>query len=397
MLSIATKCLAAVAALALTLSAAQAETVTFGASAPKSGPLAGGAATTHWPNIQLWVHDVNEAGGLRVGDQRMTVEVIEYDDRTSPEDAVRNIQRLVTQDEVDFLIAPYATGFNIATAPIIARYGYPHIVATAPTDAVAQFAKRWPNSVWIAQTASQMAEGAVQALVHLRDAGEIGDGVALVHVTDAFGLEMAGATKPRLEEAVFEIVYETSYPLGTQDMAPIVSGAIAAAPDAFVAFRYPGDTFALTEQARIQKPDVGAFYTGVGTAFPGFRDRFGAEAEGIMGVGGVDMSSQRMQDYFARHEEVTGIEPDYGASAYTYAGLEMLGQAIEAAGTLDRAAVVAELQTGTFDTVVGEMKMVDNNNPRTWTPGQWVDGVFRVVSASGMQPGAEPVRKDPWQ
>ncbi|MCK5750127.1 MAG: ABC transporter substrate-binding protein, partial [Oricola sp.] len=102
-------------------------TIKIGASAPKTGPLAGGAAVTYWPAVQLWVNDVNERGGIDVGGEKMKVELIEYDDRTSNEEAIKNIQRMATVDKVDFIIPPYGTGINLATAPLIAKYGYPHI------------------------------------------------------------------------------------------------------------------------------------------------------------------------------------------------------------------------------------------------------------------------------
>lgn len=387
----------AASAAALSLAgAASADTIKIGASAPQSGPLAGGAAMTHWPNVRMWVEEINEAGGLQVGDQQMTIELIEYDDRTSNEEAVRNIQRLATQDQVDFIVTPYSTGINIATAPMIAQYNYPHITTSAATDGVPEFVERWPNSFWLLGTSRQLATGMVSALERMREAGEIGNRVALVHVADAFGLELMSAGKPALEEAGFEIVYESSYPLGTQDVAPIISAAIAAEPDAFVAFSYPGDTFALTEQAQIQDMQVGAFYTGVGTAFPSFRNRFGDAAEGIMGIGGINIDDERIQDYIDRHQAATGQEPDYWASAYTYAGLQILGQAIEAAGSLDREAVIEQIRTGTFDTVLGEMTLENNANPNVWTTGQWVDGVFRAVSADGLDIAADPVRKEGW-
>ena len=49
--------LAAAAALVAALSATTAlaqQPLRIGAVAPKTGPLAAGAAITHWPNIQLW-------------------------------------------------------------------------------------------------------------------------------------------------------------------------------------------------------------------------------------------------------------------------------------------------------------------------------------------------------
>lgn len=375
---------------------AQEEVITIGASAPKSGPLAGGAAMTHWPNIQLWMKEVNDAGGLKVGDKQMKVELVEYDDKTNGQEAIKNIQRLATVDEVDFIVAPYSTGLNIAAAPIIAKYGYPHIATTAATDGVEEFAKRWPNSFWMLGTSTQLAEGIVATLAKMKDKGDIGNKVALVNVADAFGLELVAAAKPALDAAGFEIVYETSYPLGTQDLAPVISGAKAAAPDAFVAFSYPGDTFALTEQAQVQNLDVGVFYTGVGTAFPPFAARFGESANGIMGIGGINSEDEKVKAYLEMHKEVLDADPDYWASATTYAGLQILGQAIEKAGTLDKAAVVEAIRSNTFDTVIGPVSMPNNVNENVWTVGQWNDGVFEAVAADGLDVSAEPVKKPAW-
>lgn len=387
---------AAALAMATGVAAAQ-DTLKIGASAPKTGPLAGGAAVTHWPNIKLWVQEVNNRGGLKVGGKNMKIELVEYDDKTSGEEAVKNIQRLATVDKVDFIVTPYSTGLNVATAPLIARYGYPHITTSAATDNVVEFAKRWPNSFWLLGTSKQLAEGVADALVKLRESGAIGKRVALVNVADAFGLELLNAGKPALQKAGFEIVYEASYPLGTQDVAPIISAAKAANPDAFVAFSYPPDTFALTEQAQIQKFDVGAFYVGVGTAFPGYAGRFKDNANGVMGVGGINPDSKEIQEYRKKHKEVTGADPDSWASAMTYAGLQILEQAIERAGTTDKAAVIAEIKKKPFTTVVGEISLADNINHNVWSVGQWQNGSFNGVASKGVDGAKAPVKKEAWK
>ena len=137
----------------------------------------------------------------------------------------------------------------------------------------------------------------------LRERGEIGNRVAMVNVADAFGIKLAESARPALEEAGFEIVYYTSYPLGTQDLSTVVKGAADADPDAFVAFSYPPDTFALTKQAQIEGLRPGAFHTAVATAFPSYQVRFGDAVEGTLGIGGVDADSQAFQDCAARLEE----------------------------------------------------------------------------------------------
>lgn len=392
--------LAATALLAGTLSAGTAfaeDVIKIGASAAKTGPLAGGSTVSHWPNIKLWAHTVNENGGIQVGDKKMKVEIVEYDDQTSGATAVKNVQRLATVDKVDFIIPPYGTGLVIATAPIFAKYGYPMIAVTAISDKVDELATKWPNSFWTLGTSTGFAEAVAETLTTLRDDGKIGNKVAVVNVADAFGIELANAGKPALEKAGFEIVYDTSYPLGTQDLAPVINGAKAANPDAFVAFSYPPDTFALTGQAQISDLNVKAFYVGVATSFPAYGGKFGAAAEGVLGAGGVNPDTPKMQAYIAKHTEVTGQAPDYWASAVMYSSLQVLEQAIEKAGTIDRAEVIKTMTNGSFDTVMGTMTFDKNVNRKVWTIGQWQGGVFYGVGSTGLDGAKAPIVKTGWK
>ena len=218
-----------------------------------------------------------------------------------------------------------------------------------------------------------------EALAPLRREGRIGDTVAMVSVADAFGIELANGMRPAMQRAGFRLTYDRTYPVGTQDMAPIMAEAARGNPEVFVACSYPPDTIAITEQARVSGFNPKVFFTGVGTAFPLFRQRFGANTEGVMGIGGVNGDSPRFRDYVRRHQAATGREPDRWASAITFASLEMLGQAIERVGRVDRAAVIRELGTGSFDTVIGAVKLENNLLTDLWVTGQWQDGEFYGV------------------
>jgi branched-chain amino acid transport system substrate-binding protein len=73
--------------------------------------------------------------------------------------------------------------------------------------------------------------------------------------------------------------------------------------------------------------------------------------------------------------------PDRWGGQIGYASLQMLEQAIERVGKIDRAAIIKELQTGTFDTVLGKVKLVDNMmQDNFWLIGQWQDGFFVSVA-----------------
>src|ERR1044072_8802731 len=121
---------AVLAALLVTTAQAQ-DTVKIGWALPKSGPGAPGAAITTLPNYQVWVKDVNDAGGLNVGGKKMKIEVNEDDDRSNSEELIKASQRLATQDKVACILAPWSTGMNLAAAPIFNKYGYPHLAVTA--------------------------------------------------------------------------------------------------------------------------------------------------------------------------------------------------------------------------------------------------------------------------
>ena len=127
---------AATAVAAPFVRAAQADTgvVKVGVVGAKTGPLAPGAAITHFPPYQLWAHEVNERGGLKLKSGAAKIQLIEYDDRTQPPEAIKAVERLATVDKADWIGGVYATGFNLATAPTFAKHGYPQLTQACVTD-----------------------------------------------------------------------------------------------------------------------------------------------------------------------------------------------------------------------------------------------------------------------
>ncbi len=383
---------AAVAALAFTLPAAAQQTIKIGAVAPKTGPLAGGAAVTQWPSIKMWVAQVNERGGLKMKDgSRRKVDLIEYDDQTNPGEAIKAVERLATQDKADFIIAPYGTGLNLATAPVFAKYGYPQIAVSSITDKGPELTKRYPTLFLTLGNTTAFANSVADILERLVREGKIGKKIAMVNVADAFGIELAEAARPIFKKHGLEIVYDKSYPLGTQDLAPVVKGAKAANPDAFVAWSYPPDSFALAELAKIENLNVKAYYSAVGTPFPAFGAKFGKSAEGILGAGGINPDAPEMKGYYETHKRLTGVDADYWAGPVTYASLQVLEQAIEGTGGTDKAAVTDYIKKNSFKTVLGDWTFKNQVIEQFWTVGQWQGGKFVGVESTG-KAGAKPVQ-----
>ncbi len=375
---------AALALFAASLPAIAQDTITIGYAISKSGPNAGGADMTVTPNYELWVAEVNEAGGLTLPDgTQRKIEVIAYDDRSSAEEVVRAVERLATQDEVDFILPPWGTGFNLAVAPLMARFGYPHLAGAAVTDKAPEFVERWDTSFWFMGGSADYTGALTEILVQQRDAGVINNQIAMISVAEGFGIDLVSAARPDFEAAGFEIVYDQSFPPETSDFATIIGEANNSGADTFVAFSYPPHTFALTGQAKVAGYSPPVFYLGVGAGFPVYPKIAGFPVDGVMSLGGVDPNNELNNAYRAKHEEVVGRPPDYWGSVLIYASLQMLGQTIERVG-LDRAAIAEELSNGTFETVLGAETRLENNQLRAinWV-GQWQDGKFVAVSGEG--------------
>ena len=119
----------AAAMLAVAPASAQ-DKVKIGYAISKTGPNAGGASITQIPNYEMWVKDVNAKGGLLIGGKRVPIEVVEYDDRSNSEEAVRAVERLVTQDKVDLLFHNDRV--------VVGRKGHPRRHATSLAELVGE-------------------------------------------------------------------------------------------------------------------------------------------------------------------------------------------------------------------------------------------------------------------
>src|SRR5262245_49814522 len=295
------------------------KSIRVGWAISKTGPFAAGANVTTLPNYQVWVKDVNDAGGIMIKSlgKKLPVEIVEYDDRSNSEEMIKAVERLATQDNVDFILPPWSTGLNLAVAPVLNKYGYPHLAVTANTNRAPELVKRWPNlSFWLGLP-SEIVDGLTDMLGKLRADGKIGDKVAMVSVSDQFGIELATAARDGFKKANLNLVYDKSYPLGTQDMQPVLKEAMAANPDTFISFSYPPDTFGITEQSKVLGFNPKVFFVGVGTAFPMYKGKFGADAEGIMGIGGSNADLPGIKWYIQHHKEIIGRDPDRWASPVT--------------------------------------------------------------------------------
>jgi branched-chain amino acid transport system substrate-binding protein len=371
------------------------ETILIGNPISLSGPNSQGAMLSQIPTYDLWVEDVNAEGGIYVAeyDKRIPVEIIRYDDTSDVGTAVQLTERLILEDGVHFLLPPWGTASNFAIAPLVTQYEMPVIGCTVSSKQLAAEAHKFPYFFTMLNQAPAQGAGLVSL------SAELGiETAAVIHHTDLHGIEFAGDVVPQLSAAGIDVALYKTYPPNASDLSQLLREVQAADVDALIAFSYPPETFLMTQQMQEIGLNPEFFYATVGIAFPAYRDVYGVEAvEGVMGAGvwNPNVSVDGAREFFDRHVEMFGTEPDRWASAACYASGQVLGQAIEMSGTLDPAAVREAMATEEFDTILGTVQFENQfNTTYPGQVGQWQNGEFEVVAPLD-QRTADPIFPKP--
>lgn len=349
--------------------------VRVGYAMARTGPWTGGAQVSQEPNYLLWAEQQNAAGGLNVKGEKRPIELISSDDRSDIETCVRSYEKLMGSDKVDLVLPPWGSNANFAVAPLANRFGYPFLAPTALSKRLIEM--KLPYFFLLLQQPKPMCE----ALVDMLKANGVKT-IAVIYVDDLFGLENYAALKVALQGTGISMVEDKSYPGGVKDLSPVLRSMKDKNPDAFVGFTYPPDTILASKQAKEIGFNPKYFYASVGTAFQLYRNVMTpAGAEGVLGMGSWNgKTSPGAKAYFDAHtKKFGGKEPDRWASGATWAGLEILTNAVKTHG-LDRKAIRDYVANTTHKTILGDIKFAGSENVGTpGTVGQWQKGEFEVV------------------
>lgn len=83
---------------------------------------------------QIWADRVNEDGGILVNGKRYPVELIFYDDQSTPSTSAKLVEKLISDDRVDLLLGGYGSSQVFAASAVAEKYGYPMISGGASSN-----------------------------------------------------------------------------------------------------------------------------------------------------------------------------------------------------------------------------------------------------------------------
>jgi branched-chain amino acid transport system substrate-binding protein len=370
--------------------------IVIGQAAALSGPLGGDYTFACAPYYDLWIKDVNAAGGIYVKEygKKLPLELKVYDDKSDIGTMTRLLEKLIIEDKVDFVLPPWGTAFHFAAAPIANKHGYILTSSGAGAMKLKDFAADLPYYFQVLN----FAETQVPALVDILDELNV-KRVALIYHDDLHGVENYDAAAPALEKRGIEIVVKKSYPMGVKDLSPQLKQAKSLNADAFIGFSYPGEVMLATGQSIELGIDFKVFGFTVGPAFTFYPGAFGPAAEGVIGGGAWNEKTSPGAKEFSDHfKEVMG-KPinNYWGGLYWYSAMQHFQQCIEKAGTLDQKKIRDLMAKKKFNTALGKFwydkRRIFINHPGEW--GQWQKGVFEVIDP-GKKRTAPPIEKPPW-
>lgn len=368
------------APITTTAQAQDKDPIKVGFSMALTGALAGGGQQS-LVGIQLWAEDVNKAGGL-LG---RPVELVFYDDQTNPKNVPGIYSKLLDVDKVDLIISGYGTNLIAPAMPIaieremvfMGLFGmnnnekweyekYFQILPAGPDPAVG-FSQYWFEAVEKFNPKT----------------------IAVIAADAEFAQNLKKGAVENAKKMGLEIVYEENYNPRTPDFTPILRAANAKKPDVIYIASYPNGSAGMVRALAEVGTDAKAVGGGmVGLQFAGIMAGLGPMLNGITNYdffvpeptmnlypGASDLIARYQAKVKAENLKVDAL--GYYLVPWSYAYADILGQAVNAVGSLDQDAIADYIRENKFTTVVGDVKFGKN--------GEWDQSRTLVVQYQGIE------------
>lgn len=331
--------------------------------------------------FELGIERVNEAGGIMGQD----VELIVLDDASEAATSTQMAQRLVREEQVDYIFGTIAGDTTAAVASVAADADIPFssaIMGIVPSCSP----HFWPFGV----TEPMVLDAIVPEMVDTW-----GPKVAFAGNDYLFPREFADAARSALESAGGEFVVEEYSPLGTSDWQPVITKMQNADPDWILTAVVGGDAVAFTQQAE----QFGLLEDRGFTGTTHQQEFYGAISSALDGTLAVLPYTDQLTDP-ANEEFVTEYRETYdftdpipAVAATSYMAAQFIADAVTAAGSYDAEAISAEMAQTESEGVLGGGSF----DPEThmWAQNMYLieiqeNGTYSLVEDLGLVSDPQP-------
>jgi branched-chain amino acid transport system substrate-binding protein len=363
--------LAGVVLASLPLPVAAQTPIKIGASMSVTGTYAK-PGTYQKQGYDVCIDELNAKGGI-LGRK---VELVIYDDQSTPATAVRLYEKLITEDKVDAVMGPYSSAVSEAVANVTEKYKK---VMVAPLAATTSIFKKGRKYIFMVITP---AENYLDGLIDMAAKRGLKT-VAIINEDTLFPKASASGTVEAAKKRGMQVVLQEAYPKGNTDFSALLVKIKAANPDVIAAGTYFDDAVAITRQMKELNVNPKMFGLTVGGDLPEFYDLLKQNAEYVYGSTQWDESLPYpgQKEFLAAYKaKFKGQEPSYHTAA-GYAGCLIYAEAVKKAGSLDADKVRDQLLKMEIKTAFGEYKVEPDGFQiaHKMVMLQWQDGKRIVV------------------
>ncbi|MNQ93876.1 Leu/Ile/Val/Thr-binding protein precursor [compost metagenome] len=188
--------------------------------------------------------DVNRRGGIDIKGKKYPVELVKLDDRSDKQMVTRVYERLIVDEKVDLVFAPFGSTLTAAAATVTERLGKYMMVWSAASDDL--YKQGFKNMV----SGTQMPVSAMLRANMELAANQGVKKVALLYSDEPFPAGLAEGGREQAIKNGMQVVLFEKYPKGQKDFSTILQKARAAGAEALVPTSYEGDLISMTRQMK---------------------------------------------------------------------------------------------------------------------------------------------------
>ncbi|SIR41997.1 ABC transporter substrate-binding protein [Bosea sp. TND4EK4] len=341
---------------------AQTKTVKIGILQPVTGALAYDGQQGQI-GAEAAIKAINDAGGIKsLGGAKL--EMVFGDARSTPEGGTAEVERMQAEGVVG-IVGGFASPICLAASQAAARYDLPYIVDVGVADSIVT--RGLKNTFRFGPGFGMVTKTALANLAKLNDeAGKPAKTVVLVHEDGLFGAGLAKLMQAELPKLGFEILDTIAHPTPARDMSNIALQIRSKNPDLVIPSSYYGE-FALLartmQQQRIKPKGIYAVLNGAASNYR-FVKEFNEAAQFVMDCNHWHDPRKPVAEALRKQVEASGKFWTYNIPL-NYSCVGLLADAIEKAGSTDKAKVTEALAASTYAGHImpyGPTKFVDGQN-----------------------------------
>jgi branched-chain amino acid transport system substrate-binding protein len=330
--------------------------------------MTGSASTTGkdiWQSAVLAAEEINADGGVFIKDlgKKVPIEVILGDDESTREGGQKAVTRLITEDKVDLLVGGFSSAVVSSHQAIVNEHHVPYIVTGASSPIITQRTDMLTNTTFHycpttddygKQTtifASEVIRPAINERFSFSDDRPLR--MALIYQDSPYGKGVQTAVMNTIanENLPVTIIANETFKMGETDFRTLLTSVKATNPDVIYPAAFLNEQIPMVTQARrdvginaiflaVECNDDPDYYAGLGKygEYSIIESRFSPYT---IPAGPIANDTAQFKENFEKRWG--GFPGMMGAS--TYEGVYVAAQAVENAGTRDKAAVTSALES----------------------------------------------------